>query len=100
MGWTRLLGWRDSSQSDNRPPSGPCPTSAPTRPRRRALAVALAMLAAVATLAVPAGAAVAAPEPGQYVPVAPVTVVNNLSLAAGATTTATVQRILASPLPC
>ena len=71
-------------------PSGPCPTSAPTRPRRRALAVALAMLAAVATLAVPAGAAVAAPEPGQYVPVAPVTVVNNLSLAAGATTTVTV----------
>jgi hypothetical protein len=48
------------------------------------------MLAAVATLAVPAGAAVAAPEPGQYVPVAPVTVVNNLSLAAGATTTVTV----------
>lgn len=48
------------------------------------------MLAAASTLAVPAGAAVAAPEPGQYVPVAPVTVVNNVRLAAGGTTTATV----------
>jgi outer membrane protein assembly factor BamB len=74
-------------------PSGPRPTSATTRPRPRALAAVLAMLAAVATLVVPAGAAGAAPEPGQYVPVTPVTVVDNLSLAGGGTTTATVTNV-------
>jgi hypothetical protein len=51
------------------------------------------MLAAVATLLLPAAPAGAAPEAGQYVPVAPVTVVNNLSLPAGGSTTATVTSV-------
>lgn len=65
----------------------------PTRTRRRALAGTLALLAAVATLLLPATPAGAAPEAGQYVPVSPVTVVNNVSLPAGGTTTATVTNV-------
>jgi hypothetical protein len=65
----------------------------PTRARRRALAGTLALLAPVATLLLPATPAGAAPEAGQYVPVSPVTVVNNVSLPAGGTTTATVTNV-------
>jgi outer membrane protein assembly factor BamB len=54
------------------------------------LAGVLIPLAALASLLLPVAPAAAAPEAGQYVPVPPVTVVDNLSLAAGATTTITV----------
>jgi hypothetical protein len=56
----------------------------PPSPRhRRLLAGILIPLAAAATLLLPAAPAVAAPEAGQYVPVSPVTVVDNVSLPAG-----------------
>ena len=66
-----------------------CP-AVPTRPRRRAVAGSLALVAALATLLLPAAPAGAVPEAGQYVPVPPATVVDNLSLPAGGTTTVTV----------
>ena len=54
-------------------------------------AVPVAVLAAIAALSLPlAPPAAAAPAAGQYVPVPPATVVNNVSVAAGATTTVTV----------
>ena len=62
----------------------------PSPRHRRLLAGILAPLAAAATLLLAAAPATAAPEAGQYVPVLPVTVVNNVSLPAGGTTTATV----------
>ena len=65
----------------------------PVHPRRRALAGVLALLAALATLALPLAPAAAAPQAGQYVQVAPTTVVNNVSVPAGGTTTATVTNL-------
>jgi hypothetical protein len=65
----------------------------PVHSRRLALAGVLAFVAALATLVLPAAPAAAAPEAGQFVQVAPTTVVNNVSVPAGGTTTATVTNV-------
>jgi hypothetical protein len=64
--------------------SGHQGTVRPFRSRWRALAVLATLLGAVAALVAPAAPAAAQPPAaGQFVPVAPVTVVNAASLAAG-----------------
>jgi hypothetical protein len=80
-------------------PVHPRPGAPGTGSRRRALAGGLALLAAVATLALPMAPAAAAPEAGQYVQVAPTTVVNNVSVPAGGITSLRVTGANGIPAP-